>query len=84
MKLNQKFDLAQSKGMQVSFSWLYTKANIIHKETDKDAKCLSPSVTVSFLRKCSIKFRRAQGTNRENTEAPVQRCSVKKVFLEIS
>ena len=51
--------------MKVSFSWLYTKANIIHKETDKTTKRLSPSVIVAFLRKYKIKLKRVQRTKKE-------------------
>ena len=54
--------------MKVSFSWLYTKANIIHKETEKTTKCLSPSVIVTFLRKYKIKLKRVQRTKQENKE----------------
>ena len=54
--------------MKVSFSWLYTKANIIRKETEKTTKRLSPSVIVTFLRKYKIKLKRVQRTKQENKE----------------
>ena len=54
--------------MKISFSWLYTKANIIHKETEKTTKRLSPSAIVTFLRKYKIKLKRVQRTKQENKE----------------
>ena len=35
VQLYQKFDLTQSKRIKVSFSWLYAKVNIIHKESNR-------------------------------------------------
>ena len=48
------------KGLKVSFSWLYTKANIINKKLSQNSKGLSKTVVVMFLRKFNIKLRRVQ------------------------
>ena len=44
-----------------SFSWLYTKANVINKELTQNSKRLSKTVVVMFLRKFNINLRRVQG-----------------------
>ena len=67
VQLYQKFDVAWSKNMKVSYSWLYTKTNI-YKESEKDSKRLSPSVFDSFLRQYIIKLRRLQRIKLENKE----------------
>ena len=59
-KLIVKFRNAREKGKMVSFAWLYTTASIIHKNDNPDAKRLSPSVVVSFVRTFKIKMRRVQ------------------------
>ena len=59
-KLFIKFKEARSKGLKVSFSWLYTKANVINKELSQNSKRLSKTVVVMFLRKFNIKLRRVQ------------------------
>ena len=59
-KLFANFKEARSKGLKVSFSWLYTKANVINKELSQNFKRLSKTVVVMFLRKFNIKLRRVQ------------------------
>ena len=59
-KLFIKFKEARSKGLKVSFSWLYTKANVIKKELSQNFKWLSKTVVVMFLRKFNIKLHRVQ------------------------
>ena len=60
-KLFIKCKEARSKGLKVSFSWLYTKANVINKELTQNSKRLSKTVVVMFLRKFNINLRRLQG-----------------------
>ena len=59
-KLFIKFKEARSKGLKVSFSWLYTKANVIHKELPQNSKRLSKTVVLMFLHRFNIKLRRVQ------------------------
>ena len=48
------------KGGKVSYSWLYTKASIIHEELRPDANRLPKTVIVSYIKKYNIKLRRVQ------------------------
>ena len=59
-KLIVRFRAARERGKMVSFAWLYTTASKFHKEANPDAKRLSPSVVVAFVRKYKIKMRRVQ------------------------
>ena len=43
-KLHQNFKEVMSKGLNVSFSWLCTKANVISKEFTQNLKRLSQAV----------------------------------------
>ena len=63
-RLYEQFQNARSKGMKVSFSWMYTEACIISNELDPNTKHLSKSVLVSFIRKYNIKLRRVQRKKR--------------------
>ena len=63
-KLYSKFKDARSKGMKVSFSWLYTKANIINKELNPNSARVPKSIVASFNRKYNIKLRKVQRKKR--------------------
>ena len=59
-KLFANFKEARSKGLKLSFLWLYTKANVINKELSQNFKRLSKTVVVMFFCKFNIKLRRVQ------------------------
>ena len=56
--------------MKVSFSWLYTKANIIHKETDKTTKRLSPSVMLLFSENIKLNLKEYKEPSKKKKNMP--------------
>ena len=70
VKLNQKFLQARSKGLRVSFAWLYVNARKIQAELNQssqsDEKVIPKSAIFSFIKKYGIKLRRIQRKKRAN------------------
>ena len=68
VKLNQKFLQARSKGLQVSFAWLYVNARKIQAELNQssqsDEKVIPKSAIFSLIKKYGIKLRRSQCKKR--------------------
>ena len=48
-KLYQRFKETRSRGLKVSFSWLYTTSNVLSKALTQNLKRLSKTVVVLFL-----------------------------------
>ena len=68
-KLHALFLKTRAKGKKVSFSWFYTKANIIQKELDQNASRLPKSAIDTFRKKINIKLRRVQRKKRVHKTA---------------
>ena len=70
VRLNQKFLQARSKGLQVSFAWLYVNARKIQAELNQssqsDEKVIPKSAIFSFIKTYGIKLRRIQCKKRAN------------------
>eukprot|EP00795_Rhopilema_esculentum_P014944 gene14944-biopygen848 len=66
--LHEKFLQARSKGMRISFAWLYANARKINPEFDQsaqsDIKAIPKSAVFNFIRKYKIKLRRIQRKKR--------------------
>eukprot|EP00794_Sanderia_malayensis_P002733 gene2733-3158_t len=60
VKLHEKFLKARSKGLKVSYSWLYINAKINIELNPADAKPIPKSAILNFIRKCKINLRRIQ------------------------
>ena len=70
VKLNQKFLQAKSKGLRVSFAWIYVNARKVQAELNQsiqsDEKVIPKSAIFSFIKKYGIKLRRIQRKKRAN------------------
>eukprot|EP00794_Sanderia_malayensis_P002845 gene2845-3290_t len=60
VKLHENFLKARSKGLKVSYSWLYINAKINIELNPADAKPIPKSAILNFIRKCKINLRRIQ------------------------
>ena len=65
-ELIEKFRKTRGRGGKVSFSWIYTNANMINRTLYPGASRLSKSIVVTFLKKYSIKLRRVQRKKQES------------------
>ena len=76
VKLNQKFLQARSKGLRVSFAWLYANARKIQAELNQssqsDVKVIPKSAIFSFIKKYGIKLRRIQRKKKANKTSFLQ------------
>ena len=65
-ELIEKFRKTRGRGGKVSFSWIYTNANMINMILYPGASRLSKSIVVTFLKKYSIKLCHIQRKKQES------------------
>ena len=75
-KLWEVFKTARANGKRVSFYWLWTKARLLHKQSNGSDECIKAHFVVHFLQIYNVKMR-ARQRNKKKSERRHGRLSEK-------